>query len=425
VCSQVAQPRMPQIEITAMTFGPYGIGHSDGKAVMAPHAVPGDLVEVKIATDRRDYAIAKIERVLRASRDRREPPCPYLPRCGGCDWQQVEYSAQLRLKAGLIAAEFHRALGVEIDADGLIEPARDEFGYRSRIRLKVGTDGRLGFHELGSNSLVAIDRCIVAAGELRMPVELARALGRRCMEIEVVGGNRGEVLVAYLAKPPSAAEVAQAQRIVASDGRIAGIILRGGGGREVVGKAEIAVEIESGCVIEAEADLFSQVNRAQNLRLVAAVIEMAGVSEETNTLDLFCGAGNFSLPMARRGAQVTGVDADTLAIDAARRMAARMGLREAQFIAMRAAETANFLARARYRPEVVIMDPPRTGAPDLMEPIVRLRPRSVIYVSCDPSTLVRDLRSLVTGGYRIDRVRAFDFFPNTHHVEVAVNALLT
>src|SRR6266851_3931029 len=110
---------------------------------------------------------------------------------------------------------------------------------------------------------------------------------------------------------------------------------------------------------------------------------------------------------------------------AAAQNAARLQLRETQFVAMKAAETARFLERAHYRPDVIIMDPPRTGAYDLMEPLIRLRPSSVIYVSCDPSTLVRDLQPAIAGGYKVRRVRAFDFFPNTHHVEVVANLLLT
>jgi len=416
---------MDRVEITTMTYGPYGLARLDGKTVMVANAAPGDVVDVESVSQRRDYMIARIDRVIRPGADRREPPCPFLPRCGGCDWQQIAYGAQVRLKAELLAAEFRRALGFELNPDRLVEPAPAEFGYRSRIRLKTGPGGRVGFHELGTNSIVAIDRCMVAAPELWMPVELALGLGRRCSEIEVVAGDGREVLVAHLGQSPRPADVACARRIVDSDSRVAGIVLRSGAARQVVGDATTTLEVEPGCVIEAEADLFSQVNRPQNMKLVAAVQEMAALGAGTRVLDLFCGAGNLSLPAARRGAEVMGVDTDALAVAAARRNAVRMGFPGAQFIAMRAAQTASFLARARYRAGVVIMDPPRTGAPDLMEPVARLKPHSVIYVSCDPSTLVRDLRTLIAGGYQIECVRAFDFFPNTHHLEVVVHALLT
>lgn len=416
---------MHRVEITAMTYGPYGLGRLDGKTVMVANVSPGDVVDVESVSQRRDYTIARIARVVQPGADRREPPCPFLPRCGGCDWQQIEYGAQVRLKAELLAAEFRRALGFDLELDRLVEPAPAEFGYRARVRLKTGLGGRVGFHELGTNSIVAIDHCMVAAPELRMPVELALALGRRGSEIEVVACDGREVLVAHLGKAPGPGDIACAQRIVDSEDRVVGIVLRGAAARRVVGEAAVALEVEPGCVIEADADLFSQVNRPQNMKLVGAVHEMAAVCPGTRVLDLFCGAGNLSLPAARRGGEVTGVDADALAVAAARRNAERMGLRAAQFVAMRAAQTAHFLARARYHAEVVILDPPRTGALDLIEPIVRLKPHSVIYVSCDPSTLVRDLRALLAGGYQIARVRAFDFFPNTHHLEVVVHALLT
>jgi 23S rRNA (uracil1939-C5)-methyltransferase len=154
-------------------------------------------------------------------------------------------------------------------------------------------------------------------------------------------------------------------------------------------------------------------------------MELAQVTEATTALDLFCGAGNFSLPAARRGAKLTGVDADANAIAAARGNAARMNLRIAQFIAMPARETAQFLERARYRPELVILDPPRTGAAQLMETIARLKAAKVLYVSCEPSTLLRDLGLLAASGYRLGRVRAFDFFPQTHHLEAVAEMLLT
>jgi 23S rRNA (uracil1939-C5)-methyltransferase len=213
--------------------------------------------------------------------------------------------------------------------------------------------------------------------------------------------------------------------VLESDRELAGIVLRAGPYRDVIGDPAIAIGLEEGLALEVDADLFSQVNRTQNRKLIAHVMELAGIRASSVVLDLFCGAGNFSLPAARRGARVTGVDADAGAIAAATRNAQRLNLREAQFIAMKASATAEFLHRARYRPDVVMLDPPRTGALGLIEPIVKLHAPNVIYVSCDVTTLARDLRALSAAGYKINRVRGFDFFPNTHHVEIAAQALLT
>jgi 23S rRNA (uracil1939-C5)-methyltransferase len=417
--------KMPEVEITAMTFGPFGVGRLDGKAVMVPNAAPGDRLEVAIVSERRDYALAKISAIVKPGPGRRTAPCPYLPRCGGCDWQHLEYSVQVRLKGELIAAELSRALGLELDPERLVEPAPAEFGYRSRVRLKAGAGGALGYYELGSNALVAIDRCAVAEPELHPPTEFVRALGGRLDEVEVVAAGGRVVIVGYLKRPPGPRELALARQVLASDRAIAGIILRAGDRRELMGDTEVELEIEAGLAIRADADLFSQVNRAQNRKLVAAVMEAAALGEHTAVLDLFCGAGNFSIPAAQRGARVTGVDVDRFAIAAAARNSERLALAEAQFVAMKAGAIAEFLQRARYRSEVVIVDPPRTGALSLMEPIAKLRPRTIIYVSCDLTTLARDLRALAAHRYAIRGVSAYDFFPNTHHVEIVARAVLT
>jgi 23S rRNA (uracil1939-C5)-methyltransferase len=416
---------MPTIEISAMTFGPYGVGHLDGKAVMVAHAAPGDIVEVETRENRRDYAIGELRNVVSAGAGRRAAPCPYLPRCGGCDWQHLTYAAQLQWKGTLVATTLNRALDLKLDPSDLVEAAPEEFGYRARVRFKCGPHGVLGFRAFGSSELIEVDSCMVAERGIAMPLHLARTLARKVDEIEVVRAGEREVLVGYLKKPPAADEINRARRVVEANPQIAGVILRSGEAREVIGAANVRIELERELWIEADADLFSQVNRAQNVKLVAEVIAMAAPLESTALLDLFCGAGNFSLPAAKRGARVTGVDSEEAAIAAAARNAARLGFGDAQFIAMHAEGTSEFLRRARYHPDTVILDPPRTGAQALMEQIARMRPRNIIYVSCDVTTLARDLRILTNGGYQIGRVRGFDFFPNTHHIEVAAHLLLT
>ena len=217
---------MPEIEISAMTFGPFGVGRHDGKAVMVPGAVAGDKLDVEIVSERRDYAVAKIREVVSASVERRVAPCPYLPRCGGCDWQHIDYSAQVRFKGEVVARELGHALGVEIDPVGLVEPAPAEFGYRSRIRLRVGAKGVLGFYEAGSNTIVEIDSCMVADAGIRMPLHLARSLGKRVEEIEVVRDGAREVQVAHLKKPVSEEDLRRAQHVLEADSGIAGVVLR-------------------------------------------------------------------------------------------------------------------------------------------------------------------------------------------------------
>src|SRR5258708_17604037 len=160
---------MPEIEISAMTSGPFGAGRHDGKALMVANSVAGDKLNVVIVSERRDYAVAKIREIVSAGADRRVAPCQYLPRCGGCDWQHIDYAAQVRFKGEVVARELGHALNIEIDPVGLVEPAQAEFGYRSRIRLRVGAKGVVGFYEAGSNTIVDIDSCMVAEAGPPMP----------------------------------------------------------------------------------------------------------------------------------------------------------------------------------------------------------------------------------------------------------------
>ena len=391
---------------------------------MIPGAIPGDLLEIKTGSEKQEYALGSVLRVVQAAPDRREPPCVYVPRCGGCDWQHIRYDAQARLKAEVIAAEFRRTLGIELNRDGLVEPAPAEFGYRSRIRLKTGPGGKIGFHHPNSNHLVPVEACLVAAPPISAAGRLAGLLGQKCAEIEVVAGQRYEVLIAHLTKTPGSFERRIACQMV-DGGSVSGLILRGTAARELFGEVRIGCEVEPGCTIEADADLFSQVNRAQNLKLVGAVMELAEVCPDMRVLDLYCGTGNFSLPVARRGAFVIGLDHDPLAIEAARANAERMGLVRTKFITMRAADGVQFLRKSGYRPEVLILDPPRTGAANLIDVMAQLRARKLIYVSCDLPTLVRDLHQLILNRYKMQVVRGFDFFPNTHHIEMVVSLVLT
>ncbi len=407
-----------ELAIDDLTLGPYGVGRHQGRAVLVPNAAPGDVLEITPAQSRSDYWVARLERIVAAGSVRRHAPCAYLPRCGGCDWQHIAYAEQTAAKARLIAGEFKRGLGVELDPDGLVVPAPAEFGYRSRVRVKAGADGAVGFFELGSNRLVAVDRCLVGEDLDFGPARgLAGILGPGVIEIEIVKSGERQVLIADLdrrAKP----DIDRVARLMAANGAVAGVILRADGSRFVSGEAAIAIELEPGLTLRADADAFTQVNHALNRQLIAAVMELARIESGVSVLDLFCGAGNFSLPAARRGAQVMGVDADARAIYAAQRNAHELGLHDARFFALRAQTMGPFLLRAGYRPQVAVLDPPRSGARELMKTIAALGAERVVYVSCNAATLIRDLRLLTGDGYVISAVKAFDFFPNTHHCEV-------
>ena len=415
-----------------MGLGPYGIARVDaalgrgGKVMMVPNSAPGDLAEIELVREHRDYCVGRLGEILSPGPARRAAPCPYLPRCGGCDWQQIDYPAQVRIKAELIAHELNRALDTAIDPRGLLLPAGNEFNYRSRLRLRVSPNLRLGFNELGSSRVVEIERCMVGLSELSIPHFLPAALGRGCKEVELVGDRAGLIAVANLKREPDRRVIDRTRQALRADGSLRGLIIRAGDWRLKLGEVLTSIEVEPGLELKLDADLFTQANPGQNRSLVACVMERAALVGGTRVLELFCGAGNFSLPAARRGADVTAFDSDPLAISAADANARRLGLNDRlRFSAIAASDTAQFLLRAGYRAQLLLLDPPRVGAAELMPSIVKLKPLRVIYVSCNVATLARDLKALRACGYQLNFVRAFDFFPNTHHAEVVAEAVLT
>jgi 23S rRNA (uracil1939-C5)-methyltransferase len=192
--------------------------------------------------------------------------------------------------------------------------------------------------------------------------------------------------------------------------------------RLVAGDPHLRVAVEPDLALEVPADAFTQVHPAANLLLVAAVLELGAFRPGMRALDLYAGAGNFALPLARRGVEVVGIERAAVAVDAARANAARLGL-EARFVCQ---AVASALARLPPGPlDAVVLDPPRAGAAEIVGPLAARRPTRIVYVSCNPATLARDARALAARGYRLGRVQPIDVFPQTYHIETVAEFVLT
>jgi 23S rRNA (uracil1939-C5)-methyltransferase len=229
------------------------------------------------------------------------------------------------------------------------------------------------------------------------------------------------VLVAALRRPPTPTDVEATESLLAAHASVRGAVLGHRTARRTVGDPDVTVEVEPGLVLEAPADAFAQVNPAANRLLVASALALADVAAGARVLDLYCGAGNFTLPLARRGADVTGIERDALAVEAGRANAARLGL-GARFVA---GDVAAALATIDGPVDAIVLDPPRAGAADALPALVALRPSRIVYVSCDPATLARDCRTLAAHGYGLRAVQPVDVFPQTFHVEAVALLGLT
>ena len=417
--------RTLDLSIERLAFGGDAIARHDGRVVFVPLAAPGDRVRAAVVERRRDWLRAELSEVVSPGPDRVAPRCPVFGTCGGCQWQQVSPEAQRAAKAAIVREQLARLGGIR-DVD--VRPVRaapDAWGYRARITL-VADGRRLGFHRARSHRLVEVDDCAIADPVLSAHLETARTwastLRGAPTRVTLARAPDGVVLVAALPAKPVPPDVSATERLLAASAAVRGAILVGAGTRIVVGDPGLRVPVEPDLALEVPADAFTQVHAAANLLLVAAVLEASQLGPGSRILDLYCGAGNFALPLARRGASVTGIERSAIAVDAARANAARLGL-TARF---HCAAVEDMLGRLPPQPvDLVVLDPPRSGAPGVARVLAGRRPPRVVYVSCDPATLARDARALTATGYRLAHVQPVDLFPQTYHVETVAQFVLT
>jgi len=414
------------VDVERLTFGFDALAHRDRQVVFVPYAAPGDRVALARVVQKSGYLRGEVETVVAAGPDRVVPGCRWFPIWGGCQWQHVAPSAQRRAKAAIVAEQLARIAGVR-DAEVLptiASPA--DWSDRARISL-VAEGRRAGYHRARSHALVEVGDCPIADPVVTAHLDVARAwlaALRVPLERVTIAAALGGVVVAGGARArPGPADARASDAILAGTASVRGIVVTGGGERMVRGDPHVRVPLEKGLDLEVPVDAFTQVNPGANRLLVETVLSLARFDAGTRVLDLYCGAGNFALPIARRGALVHAVERSTVAVETARANASRLGLETATFAADEVERALRAVAPGTA--DVVVMDPPRAGAAAAMDSLVALRAPRILYVSCDPTTLARDIRVLLAHGYRVGRVQPIDLFPQTYHVETAAELLLT
>ena len=377
-----------EVEVERILPGGMGLAHAEGTTVFVSLAAPGDRVRVKIDRAQGELLFASIEEIITPSPVRVEPPCPYFGRCGGCDFQQLTYEAQLAAKAEIIRDCLHRIARLENIPEIMVMPSPREWRYRMRATWQIDREQRtVGYYERGSRHVCDVANCAVLQPELEEKLEQVRATEWRefspeLKHLDVVAGENG---VSFA--PPFAEFHTH----------------------------ELSLRVGDE-VYQYNAEAFFQINPS----LLGPLIEFALVDAGgERALDLYCGVGLFTLPLARRFKRVVGVESNRAAVRFARRNLQRAGLTNVGVINAGVAEW--FRGDSVERVDFVLLDPPRAGAEAaVIKGIIDLRPTQISYVSCDPATLARDLRKLLGAGYVIDLIMAFDLFPQTHHVETVV-----
>lgn len=410
------------LEIDSLSHGPYGVGRIEGKAVMVPRTAPGDRVEARIVESKPRYAVAEALRVIEPSPLRQIPPCPFAGECGGCPWQHIRYDAQLQAKVQNVEDALKRIGRLEGFELKPIIPSPREYRYRRRIRLQCDEAGKFGYFRPASHEVIEIDDCLIADERLtaliaplrRWVHELSTVMayveivtGEEPDQIVAVGKSRGE----FFARDASACD-----RLLDS-GPVSGLVLDGPNWRKTWGRTAISLFVEDGVRLNVDADVFTQVNPEGNRKILAELLAAAEFESQDRVLELYCGAGNFTLPIAKRVAEIVAVEGSRSALRNGRLNAQRHALENIRWLCAAVPTALPRLKQRREKFTKLILDPPRAGAKGLAPGLAAFGAEKILYVSCDPATLARDLGALEKQGYRLRRVQPIDLFPHSFHVE--------
>ncbi|MBI5599283.1 MAG: class I SAM-dependent RNA methyltransferase [Deltaproteobacteria bacterium] len=421
----------PLIEITSLAYGGAGIGRLDGKVTFVPYTAPGDIALVKITGGKNNFNYAELVELKTPSALRVSPACPVFMRCGGCQWQHIGYPHQVEWKHEIFAETLKRIAGVK-PSGNLKEPipSPKPFNYRSRARFH--TDGKKwGFFEVKSHDIVDIAECPLLEPLINSTFRDIKNAGQpealHSVDIALDTKNSKTVAAFYL-REPAPIGLAGALKKVVEKGDLKGYEVylkkpfKRGRGERIESRGDTTVGYDAfGATISSGITVFSQSNLFQNEGIIKTALEFAGLEGKEDILDLYCGAGNLTIPLAKRAGKAIGIDSDEEAIASARLNAKANSCGAIEFIAESALRSKIL---ERYAPRVVVLDPPRGGGPDVIRKIAASGVKKIVYVSCSPPTMARDIAVLIKNGYRLSVAVCVDMFPQTYHIEAVAGLAL-
>lgn len=384
-----------------LVYGGDGLGRVEGRVILAPFVLPGERVRVETETEKPGLVRTRLREVLAAAPERVAPPCPYFARCGGCHYQHAPYPLQLEAKRTILAETLRRIGKIEPPAEiGVL--AAQPWHYRNRVQFQVrGTE--LGYLEPRSHKLCAVEACPISSPRIGQTIPILRQMLRdprwpRFLRSLELFTNESEIQLTVL----------ESERPVARR-------FFDWCGEQIPGMVEGALDYPAvDSLFRISRGSFFQVNRFLVDRLVETAL--AGAAGEA-ALDLYAGAGLFSIPLARRFSGVTAVESGSSAARDLQFNAERAGLR----IAAAQVPAERYLGTIGSRPDFVLADPPRAGlGKTVVAHLARLGPPRIAIVACDPATLARDLAALTAAGYTVEQMTLVDLFPQTYHLETVV-----
>jgi len=402
------------------------VARVDGKVAFIPHSVTGDKAQVEIIKEKKNYLTGRLTRLIEPSPWRVDPSCPYFGLCGGCQWQHIDYSIHGELKKEILKEVLIRLGGSKEIPPIAVTSSHDPYAYRVRVQLKV-KGNTIGYYQEKSNHIVEIDHCPIShplVNEIILFLQKEMSSFPPLKEIDInVSPEEGKgVLILH---PLSFRQGFKnsLKAFLRDHPMIRGLSIVRRGGSQLMGDPFLNISIplnrpRLGKMIRlrASAESFFQVNLKQNQTLIETVLNFSDVKENERVLDLYAGIGNLTLPLAIEAKEIFGIEENRMAIEDARFNAEENGISNCDFIPGRVED---ILKRwNKGRPDLVVLDPPRTGCKAIADQIAGLKPEKIVYVSCEPTHLSRDIRLFSKNGYHLQKLGLIDMFPQTYHMEV-------
>ena len=431
-----------ELEITGMTDDGSGVGKADGFAVFVPYTIIGEAVRVNIIKVNKSYAIGKLIEVINPSPHRTKAMCPEFYKCGGCTLQHMDYEAELEYKHKKVEDCIRRIGGIDTEVQPVV-PCADIYRYRNKVQFPVSEAG-IGFYRQNSHDVIPVDDCLLQTDSARRVIDAVKAWIKDCKNpaynekdgsgilrhIYTREGDGGILLVLVTATEtlPGRNRLVELSR--SSGVSVAGIVQNINSRRTntVLGDKNVLIwgkgstwDKLGSVSFNISPNSFYQVNKAQTLRLYNIAVKLADLSGNEIVWDLYCGIGTIGQFAAKHAKLLIGIEYVPQAVENARENAVKNGIDNAVYYCGAAEELAPIVMRDNPPPDVVFLDPPRKGCDSrLLDTVALCRPKRIVYISCKPSTLARDLKYLHGKGYQTKKIIPVDMFPRTAHVECVV-----
>ena len=398
------------LKIQSLVYGGYGLSQMpDGKAVFVPFVLPDEVVEVRILEEKKGHVVAELINIVEPHPQRILPRCKHFGKCGGCHYQHIPYELQLQYKKSIFIEQLQRIAGIEAPIINEFIPSKLEWGYRNAMQFSLSEKGKLSFSDFSRNNPFEVLECHIPMPEINsFWPQIDFEAGTQFERVEVRQNGGGDLMLVMRGSDEALPDMETLAPV--------SIVHQGKTDQVVMAGDDYLMMRVKDKNFKVSAGTFFQTNLDCASDMVNIVIEAVSQSNCRSVMDVFCGVGLFSAFLADRVDQIIGIEASSAACDDF-----AVNLDEYDNVSLYQGKAENILSSINEKPDCVIVDPPRSGLKrETTQSIIDASPQLLIYISCNPSTLARDMKYLIESGYKLETSTLVDMFPQTFHIETAV-----